>query len=228
MKAPNTVVRTLKDGFVQTRSGHLALLGDMQEDKFGRQLVDPDRAFHPKLPEWQREMGHSVGIDSTLPTGEQWSNYLNPEGQQQGGQELGEVSVGGGSGETADGGPDDARRRTAEDAAGNPTGDAANTVVQDTAAKEGLSFESAKAAFDKMSMPQKIAVGLGVTIGTIALLNSVLGDDEDKWWSWLGTALGYGTAAGVAVHGGMLGKGSQDWMQGIFGQGPTKSEALSG
>jgi len=96
-------------------------------------------------------------------------------------------------------------------------------AVSNIAKETGASPEQAQAWYDQMSTPEKLLIGLGLGLSTIAMLGG--GEGAGKW---LATILGLLTAGGAAAHSGVMGEGAQDFVRGLVGNQFGAPEAKPG
>lgn len=89
----------------------------------------------------------------------------------------------------------------------------------------GTEPQTAWGIVQNMSGTQQMLLAGGLGLGAIGLISMLSGSGGIM--PYVLTALGLGTAAGVAGHGGLLGQGPQEFMQGIFGGGQPAGPAQS-
>lgn len=91
---------------------------------------------------------------------------------------------------------------------------------------EGFSFEQASQNFQNMSFPAQLALGAGLGLGVLGLVQAISGEGGIE--SWLLGALGLGTAAFMGGQAGLFDQGSMDFTNGLTQAGSEMTNQLFG
>jgi len=105
----------------------------------------------------------------------------------------------------------------------NPESPTAQKATGGIMEQLGTTWDKARELWNGLSDGEKFLLGLGLSLGAVSLISGFAGERGPM--TWVLGALGLGTAAGAAAHGGLLGEGpkgllqgAEDYVTGLFGE----------